>query len=885
MANPWEEYQTETASVSVEPWTEFQGAELAQPTSEDKLSNFDYIANQAKLGLTDSAVLGEALIDTFVLDPVKSLFGKPVKGGIGERFTGNIKRLEEAGRSITGASAPTTAPDALSEIVGGGARMLSDPLGYVGTGALKAGTALSDKLVSVAPRVAGLFGMGASSSGGGIVGQQLEQRLTGEDTGTGKAIGQIAGIAAGIPTSTAIETGFKSLNDMASQLRDKYKMVKADPDAASQAYASGAAKRFLNLIADSTPSKNIDDIITEFNKIGNDIGAGDVPLFIAMSDNPIVKSEVARLVKSPQGAGIRQQFESEVKIILDNIDQKSTSLFGSRYTPVQGATTSLTKDINKNLKLREAVDNKIEQLVDRFPEQNLSDLGEQANKLLDLRQAAVKSEMTPVYDTLKEQAKKAGAVLPDTGVAQIHGFVVANNMQDIFGRKTKLDKLITDNFAPINGEYFPASFEAVDSLKKEINRIQRSVKMDDVAKMRLTDLEDQVDIARTQIKGDFNQRLIDIDKSYYEKVGVPFNSQGIKDIDAKKYADQVAPQIVGSADKLRPFLKAAGDDGITIANNALMAEAYSKVIKDGQVNAAALSRFIKAKSDKGVLAQLPGSEDFLRGALLDDSALKLARANLDDKVKVAEKQIADNFILSVKDVDGISIPNYSELAGRLFSDPNFFGKITKDLSQLDKKTSKAVLNNVRAEVVEKARNSTDGGIGFLTNPKNAAVIDKVFGKGYQQELKDLMVISDALKGADVSKISAVIDQQNLDVLAKIVPGLDVPYVTSTLRDRISSNFQKGVRLLSRAKTSQLKTDTDEALKQLLLDRDGLKKLQAIKNTMDFKLRSPTSMKKVSDTISSIVPRYAYGAVKEQVLPEAQNPPPEAAPEFGYFEQR
>ena len=856
----------------------------SKPTQQDKLSTFDYIANQAKVGLTDSAVLGQALIDTFVLDPVKSLFSEPVKGGIGDRWTKNVKRLEEAGRSITGATEPTQAPNAVAEILGSGSRMMSDPLGYVGTGALKAGVPMVERVVSALPRAVGLFGMGASSGTGGIVGEQIGKAYPDiVSPAEGKAIGQVLGVASGIPASTALETGFKSLTDMAKQLRSKYDMVKADPDAASQAYASGAAKRFLNLVAESTPSKNIDDLITEFNKIGKDIGAGDIPLFVAMSDNPIVRSEISRLVKSPQGAGIRQQFDSEVKTIMENIDQKSTSLFGSRYTPVKGATTPLTTEINKNIKLREAVDNKIEQLADRFPEQNLSDLGAQATKLLDIRSNAAKAEMTPIYNDIKEGASKAGAVLPDTGVRDIHSFVVANNMQDIFGRKTKLDSLITKNFAPVNGEYYPASFRDVVSLKEEINRIQRSVKMDDVAKMRLNELEDIVDNARQQIPGNWNQRLLDADKAYYEKIGVPFNTQGIKDIDAKKYADQVAPQIVGSGDKLRPFLKAAGNDGVAIANNALMAEAYSKVIKDGQVNAAALSRFIKAKSDKGVLAQLPGSEDFLRGALFDDSALKLARADLDDKVKLAEKQIADNFILSVKDAEGISIPNYSELAGRLFSDPNFFGKISKDLSQLNKKTSTAVLNNIRAEVVEKARNSTDGGIGFLTSPKNVAVIDKVFGKGYQQELKDLMVISDALQGADVSKISAVIDQQNLDVLAKIAPGLDIPYVASTLRDRISSTFQKGVRLVSRAKTAQLKTDTDEALKKLLLDRDGLKKLQAIKNTMDFKLRTPESIKKVSDTLSSIIPRYAYGAVKEQVLADPQQTAPQPSPQFGSFE--
>jgi hypothetical protein len=490
--------------------------------------------------------------------------------------------------------------------------------------------------------------------------------------------------------------------------------------------------------------------------------------------------------------------------------------------------------------------------------------------------------MTPVYDSIKEGAAKAGATLPDTGVRDIYSFVQANQMQDIFGRGTPMDKLIQKNFAPINGEFYPASFKDVVSLKEEINRVQRSVRMDDRMKMRLNELEDVVDGARSQIKGNFNQQLMDADKQYYEKVGIPFGSQGIKDINSKKYADQVAPQIVGSGEKLRQFLKAGGDEGVVIANNAIMSEAYKKVLKNDAVDPRALTRFIK---DKGaVLDQLPGTREELQKVLFDDSALKLRRAELDDKVKLAEKDIADNFILSVKDADGIAVPNYSELASRLFSDPRFFGKITKDLENVDKRTSKAVLRNIQAEVVEKARNSTDGGVIFLTNPKNAKVIDKVFGKGYQKEIKDLMVVSDAVGKADVSKIGSVITTADTDVLAKYIPGLDVPYVTSTLRDRISSNVQKVVRLVSRAKTAQLKTDTDTALKELLLDRDGLRKLQAIKNTMDFKLRSPVSVKQVSDTIGSVVPRYLYGAVKEETLtPPVPAPQQNTTPQFGDFE--
>ena len=884
MANPWEEYQaapTRTGTVSVEPWTEYEGQVVDQSTREDKISNFQYIANQAKLGLTDSLVLGEAIIDTFAIDPFANLVGKGEKGGIVERFGKNVKRLQQAAASVTGAQAEMTPPSAVAEVVGGGTRMLTDPLGYFGTGVFKAGTTAVEKAVPVAGRALGLFSIGGTSELGGIAGEQVGKSypevISPEE---GKAIGKVVGIAAGIPASTTIEAGFNTLSNFAKQLKGKYDMVKADPDAASQAYASGAAKRLLDLIAKSTPSKNIDAIMEEFKRVGQVVGTGDVPLLVAMSDNPIVQTEVTRLVKTYPG--IRQEIDRELSTFLQNVDQKSTDLFGNRYTPISGAKTPLTTQINKNIKLRQAVDEKLDEITTRFPEPDTVQLGLDTQRLLDIRSKAAKAEMTPMYEAIKDGASKAGATLPDTAVRDIHSFVVANNMQDIFGRRTRLDNLITKNFAPQNGEYFPASFKDVISLKEEINRIQRSVKMDDVAKMRLNELEDVVDAARQQIPGNWNQALMNADKQYYEKIGVPFSSQGIKDIDAKKYADQVAPQIVKSPETLRQFLKAGGNEGVTIADNAMMAEVYKKVIKNDAVDPRALAKYIKDKS--AVIDQIPGMREKLQATLLDDSTLKLARKDLDDKVALAEKQIADNFVLSVKDSDGISIPNYSELASRLFTDPRFFGKITKDLSQLDKKTSAAVMRNIQAEVVEKARNSTDGGVGFLTSPKNKAVIDKVFGKGYQQEVKDVLTMSDALQKADTSKITAAIKTGDTDILGQLVPGLDVPFVTSTLRDKISSGFQKGVRLLSRAKTAQLRTDTDEAFKQLLMDRNGLQKLQAIKNTMDFKLQNPASLKQVVDALDSTLPRYMYGIVKESTLPEAAPQEPQQNVEFGRFVQ-
>jgi hypothetical protein len=849
------------------------GFELEDVTTAKQVSTFDYIANEAKKGLADSAVLGQAILDTFLIDPIT---GKP--GGIGERFGGNVKRLQKAAASITGAKEGLKAPSTVTEIVGGGARMLSDPVGYVGGGAVKAGKTIVETAAPIVSRALGLFGLGTIAETGGITGQAIEKQITGEDTGTGRAIGSITTAIKGAPLATAGAETFQTGVNAAKQVYDKYKAVKTDPSGTSQAYATGATKRLLEIIAKEQPGQKLDLVVDEFNRIGNLINQQDVPLMVAMSDNPVVRQQVERLAK--ENPAFRQRVNTELQNLATAIDSRADVLFGQRYTPVKGIESV---DISNAYKRRQSIDDQIESLSAKFiPSESKANIGVAIENLVGARQKAARAEVSPVYEQVLQDAKRAGAKLPEEGVRDIYNFVKLNNMQDIFGVGTPLDRAIKTNFAPKNKEFFPVNFDTVDSLKREINRLQTKPMSADSAR-RLNDLEDVVNNSRQSIPGDFNQRLIDTDKLYYEKVGVPFSAQGIKEIDAKKYAEQVAPVIIKNGSALKQFIGAVGEDGQTIARNAVYADVYNKVIKNDTLDAKALQRYIQQKDD--VLQQLPDVKSELKKAVVDDSILKLARANINDAVVAAEKRIADNFVLSVKDSNGVAVPNYTEVSNRLFSDPNFYAKISKDLKDLDATTSKAVRNSIRAEVVNKAREFPDGGIDFLTNPKNAKVINSLFGSGYRDAVKDLVRLSDAVNKADIDRLGAVVTRSELDVLAQRVPGLDIPFVTSTIRDRISSVPQKAVRLLTRINTANLKADTDAAITELLLDPNGLKQLQNAAKTFDFKIENPASLKRLQDSISSTVPRYVYGGTKAAIMEQQEEPTAPSGPalEFGRFE--
>ena len=856
--------------------TEDVETEVASDTQATKqVSTFDYLANQAKLGLVDSAVLGQALLDTFLVDPTKELIKRTTGLGPGadipafsgmERLGRRVDELREMTSEVTGAQTKMPAPGGVAtEILGTGVRTMSDPAAYLGAGGVR----------ELAGRGLGLLGIGAVSETGGQVGEAVETTLTGEDTGTGRAIGSVAAAIKGVPLAASLqETASSSLN-VAKQIRDKYKMFKADPDAANQAYATGAAKRFLDIVAKEQGVDKLEDVVAEFNRISASINKENVPLMVAMADNPAVRQQVTRLAKT--NPDFRNRVNIELNKVAENIDARAASIFGERYTPVSGIEQA---SVRNAVQRRQQIDQKIEDLSARL-DTGVDDvtLGKAITNLVDARMKATTTEMKPVYDDILNQARREGVTLPAESVGNIFKFVEANNIRNIFGRGTPLDKKITKEWGPDqNGNFSPAAFDDVDSLKREINRLQRGSLTRDESR-KLNQLEELVNQERRNIPGDFDQRLRDADRVYYEKIGIPFSSQGIKEIDSRKYAEQVAPILLKNQSSLSQFINAVGrENADPIVRNAILSDAYAKSVKDGVVDPVSLRRYIQ--KNEQILNQSPSARAMLDAAVIDRGILAVEAKTLDNAVKAAEKRLADNFVTSVKDSAGQSVPNYDQLARRLFTDPKFFQKIQKDLGDLDAKTSKAVRNNIRAEMINLARSNPDGGISFITDPKNARVFNQVFGPGYVSAVKDLVKLSDAIKKADIGKINATIERSELDALGKIVPGLDIPFVTSTLRDRIASIVQKAVRIATRVNTAQLKDSTDDALSDLLLDNDGLKKLQQAAKSVDFNINNPTSINKLVNRMTEILPIYFYSGAKTAV-----NEPVEAAPEemmFGTF---
>lgn len=884
---------------------EFENAP-AIPFPPQEVETGEFLANSARLapvsgvsslyGLFKGA-LNLAGIDPTVnpIDRITQMFSKPV--GINP-LDNTILRMTNAGQilkgepvpavgqlmeamqpgqvealnalaPLTGARTNLVAPDLLTQFAGAGIQTALDPTALL-TGAP---TTVSRLIPTVASRIPGLGVVGATAEAGGEIGAAAEKAATGQDTGAYRAIGAFGTGGAVAAKGTAIKEGTLTAAQAIKQGYNKYKDIKADPAAAEKSMATGAARRLLKQATLGMTEENINKIVEDYNKISNQITGVDAPLFIAMADNPTFNAVVAYRAKTDPI--FRQRYERELANVVNAIDQNAGAIFGTRYTPI---VSPELPSLRNAIKVRQKVDQELETIGDRFVvADDAIDIGTRITQLKDTQLKAAKKQLEIEYEALRVGSRKAGVNLPEEGVASIYNFVKENRLRDVFGKGTAIDKEILKQFEPKNNEFYPVNFETVISLKEAINKLQRG-RLDPKEERLLIELENVVNKAREGIPGKWNQQLMDVDRAYYENVGVPFSAQGIRDIDSRKYAEQVAPVIVKNASAFNQFRSVVGDEANVIGRNALLSEAYDKTVKNGTLNPNALRAFITKKG--AVIDEIPGLRQEFNLALVDDQGLKMHKATLDNNIKAAEKRLADNFIAqSIDPQTGQALPSYNQIVNNILQNRSNLVQVRSQLADVDPTTSKAVKNALKAEFVNKAREFPDGGIAFLTDIKNKDVVEFLYGmkttegkqipgltyNSFRRSAEDILRLSDAAKTADISRINLQQDNKKLDAVGKALenlglPGLDLPFLASNYRDRITSLFQKGVRIMSRVNERRTQDALNTEIDNLLFDPNGMQKLREMGNEIKFNFDNPVSIQRFVDTMTDVFPRYMYGTL-------------------------
>lgn len=865
----------------------------ATPEKPEEVGTVDYLINSLKKGAISSAAALKALLEAGytrqaaadlvrkgTVSPdvtMRQAYGmgepyKPVLQDVAAAFTEQQRRLAP----ITGAQVDMRAPGPVSEIFGAGLEAVTDPLSYTGLG-LARNVVLKQALRQAGPKVlrrAGSeFATGATSEYGGTLGSELERSITGEETGLGRLVG---GVGLGTTTGALRETAIDTLANTIDQFAKNRRLLKATPEVSGM-YARGATKNLLELAAKQEGAESVDALLALVNDASQFVNKSDAPLVIAMADNPVIRQQVERLAKT--NPVFRQKVNDLVAQASQDIVSKTTRVFGERYGAQVPKDAGLK--VEPVVARRKAdIDREINDLAEGVtPSMDQETLGNRIANLVEQRKKAARAEVSPDYEKLLIEARGKDIKMPEEGVGDIYDFVVQNNIRDIFGKTSQIDKDIMRHLEPVPVnkpnpkfgedplepptitvlEHTPMSFDNVESLKKAINRIKRD-KLSDEQARKIGQLEKVVDQARETIPGDFNTRLNAIDQKYYEKVGVPFGEQGIKDIDSKNYATQVAPVIVKNPESYNQFIRAVGKEkGDVLAENAIIAEIYQRAVKDGRLNAKALSKYMKDKA--GVISQIDGLEGRLKQALLDDTELQNRMRSLDKAADVAQDRVAQNALTKFE------APDYEDLTSKIINNPKMRQKIMRDIGDLDPETAKAVRKTLRAEAINIGRKNAGGFMEYVMNPANKAGIEAIFGESFQPALRKLALFSDKVAKADVSKLTSALDKTELDSVARLIPGIDLPYLTSTLRDRISSLPHKVIRLVSKYNSSNLATATDDAIMELLLDPNGVQKLANVATTLKFDVSNPLALGKLADSLNRSVPRALYTSGKTSVAGE------------------
>lgn len=825
--------------------------------------------NLLKQGLAETLALYKGILGAYGRAASPQFQGMPgvpdgapapaKEGEIEQAFSDQFRETQQNIEQLVGAekTAPPVGID--NKMYENAVKTLSDPLTWLGKGP-----------INIAKNVLGSFVVSASSTAAGELGAEAEKSVFGTEGQVGRVLGTVGGV---VSPAALGAIGQKGVVEPVKNIWSKYNGIGTDAVEMEKSLSTGAAKRILQRAAKEQGIEDIDAFVDDFNSIGQKINKQNVPLFVALADNPAIRSQFILNMKSDPD--FRAQVNKQLEALSVDIDKNADKIFGARFSPVpEGASVSI-----KNVKNRiSAIDNKLEDLTFKVtPGMSQESLGKSISNLVDAKKKLVKTELSPLYTNLINEAKDKKIVLPKEAVQDIHSFVIQNQIRDIFGKGTELDSKIMSVLSPTTTSrrvpgldetmqprvvkdvfYNDLPFEQLDSLKRNINSIQRQ-KLSGEQLRKINQLEDVVDNARAKLPGNFNQRLMDIDKQYYEKLGVPFNVANINDIDAKKYAEQVAPVVIKNGSGLRQFISAVGEDGYPIAKNAVIADLYKYAVKDGKLNVRALTKYVKDKSE--VINQIPGLKEDMQSLVFDHHKLFSAKANLDDAYKVQQKKLADSFLnQQTGNLD------FTSLTNNMVNNRSTVSKlIDVDLKNVSPETKKAVLNNVRRELVDKAYSSGQG-LKFFTDPRNQFLISKVFGKGYSNQIKQIAKVSDNVALLNAKNISDVISKDEMDAIGAYarelgLPGLDLPYIASTWRDRISSTTQKAIRLLSRVNTGRVNQATKAQIQELLLDPDGLAKFNQVAMGTNFRVKNPVSMRKLLEAFGERVPLYTYQAGK------------------------
>jgi hypothetical protein len=343
-----------------------------------------------------------------------------------------------------------------------------------------------------------------------------------------------------------------------------------------------------------------------------------------------LQSQMARGENAEFAASMKTQYEAAEKALTAAKKGKAPSMqevdtYVKRKAAEVAAANKATADAAAAASARrqQGLDNintRIQEITSEVQAPGRLDVGTRLTNLLSAKESSIRADISPKYEDLIKTSMDAGIKLPGQSAQNLRSFAQDTTNDDVFSKFPTLYGKIKSVFrtAPV-GEGTKAAnkytfarqapepkdipLNTLDSLKRETNKALRDTSdKDQIRKLLL--LKKEVDAAIDSVDPAFSGPYRALDKEYATRLGIPFNEQGVVNIDRAKFIEESVPAMTKHASSLKQTMAIVGDspEGLKIVEDAFMYDiSQNKSIintNTGELNPAQLKRYIAQNKDK-----------------------------------------------------------------------------------------------------------------------------------------------------------------------------------------------------------------------------------------------------------------------------------------------
>jgi len=592
----------------------------------------------------------------------------------------------------------------------------------------------------------------------------------------------------------------------------------------------------------------------------------------------LLASETARGENAPFTAVIAQQ----QKLAQEGVAQAQKELASSPNRVEGVARLKAAKDNLENVK-REAAfakqqadrQDRINALDERITEVSTGSLaapsgkeniGERLTNLLDVKKALIKGELQPEYTKLLDKAKTDGIVIDSPQVAGLWNFVKTSRAEDVFakfpGLYAKVQATLSPKTAPVSskfaekypnlvktaeGTYKPMDVDTIDSLKRAVNKAIGDTSDDDNLRM-LYAFKSKFDDAVGSIQGDFPTAYKTLDRTYAERLGIPFSENGVLAVDRAKFVESVVPNLTTKPSAIKQILAATDNSPETLK---LVEDAFMMKLSNSpnilnpdsmQINVPRLNLFLKQNEE--AIATVPGLRQRLESAATNVQALKETRASLLDEQKNASVEKLNTVWQKSQNTSG----GFEGYVNSALKKPEQLQELL-----LLAGTDKTLQRGLKSSILDIGLNSPNKTEFFNTNSK---AIDVLFGKNHSERIKALFEASERLAKFPVSsKINPSLSQRTAFEGAT---GSRIEQVAGDVRNPILSTFRTFGNILSRYVQNRATKSESIEIQEFLSDPKAIADASALIKELETK--TGTLTKKGFELLKSVSKNKASSAL-------------------------